>query len=402
MRKHTLQICIFLCALFLTGCSSDEVIDAEMLLSMQKENESLIQEKKELENQLKELSNSYTEIKLANERFVEEIEKLEVKIDEENNIILEIRNENFIMQEQLAAKNLVDNYDSADNTENEDKLVNEKWEAVTNERVKLRLEPTQEAVTIDVNYLNLHFSSFLKGTKLMVLGRSPQKDKFNNIENYWYYVQYSNGIVTQYGWVYGEFIQELNIESNYVSDFKEEINWLITIGELNDVSSSENLADLEEEVNKLIKRNAEAIDIFKTSTLIFDPELPDSDGVKLTGPEYPVISNRFKSFEDLETFLYSTYVKEYADHMLYTWEQGNEPLYLNVDGQLYIDSTYAGARGYYVDWNNYTIEISNISENQVDVKIFLVNYDPGSYDYLTIEVKLIKQSGEWLLEEMVW
>lgn len=315
--------------------------------------------------------------------------------------ITELEEKN-VDQEESFPQGLEVSENHEDNPEIEEKLVNERWEAVTNDRVKFRKEPTQDAMVQDVHYLNLHYSCFLKGTKLTVLRRSELKDKIDNIENYWYYVQYLNGEDTQYGWVYGAFIEKLDVESNYVSEFKEEINWLMTYCQLNDVLLTENLTELEKVAIELIKRNAEAIDIFKTSTLFFDPELPDSNGVSLTGPEYPVISDRFKSFEDLETFLYSTYVKEYADDMLYTWKRGDKPLYLNVNGQLYVDSTYAGARGYYVDWNNFTIEISNISENQANLKIFLVNYDPGSYDYLIIAVKLIKQRDDWLLEKMVW
>lgn len=91
------------------------------------------------------------------------------------------------------------------------KTVKESWQGITIDRVKFRTEPSVNSDTKEVYYEDYRIDEldyFLKGTDIYVIGRTNEKYKVGDIENYWYYIGYNpfEGLI--YGWVFGEYIEK--------------------------------------------------------------------------------------------------------------------------------------------------------------------------------------------------
>ncbi len=145
--------------------------------------------------------------------------------------------------------------------------------------------------------------------------------------------------------------------------------------------------------NQLIDRNQEAyFEIFGLSTLKTD--IP-ADG---TGSEtiFPV-TEKFISYDELEQYVQNTYVKKEADFLLHKYRNG---IYINKNGKLYKDISKDAGVGYYVNWNQYRYEISNIQKDSAVIKIYAKNELPSGTKDITINLKMIKENGSWLLEKM--
>jgi hypothetical protein len=56
--------------------------------------------------------------------------------------------------------------------------------------------------------------------------------------------------------------------------------------------------------------------------------------------------------------------------------------------------------GYYVDWNNYRYELSDISESKATITIYTVDDSPAGKEDITIKVNMLKENDHWLLEKM--
>ncbi len=110
---------------------------------------------------------------------------------------------------------------------------------------------------------------------------------------------------------------------------------------------------------------------------------------------FPVDDERFMTYADLENFIRSTYVKSEADSLLGTGR------YLDKDGKLYGDITKDGGMGYYVVWNNYSYEITDITNHSATLKIYTVDESPAGKENITINGKMIKQDSTWLLEKIL-
>jgi len=145
------------------------------------------------------------------------------------------------------------------------------------------------------------------------------------------------------------------------------------------------------QAGKLIDTNKEVFyDIFGLSMLQLDvPEKrPENQWI------FPVKDKRFTTYSELDNYIRNTYIKSQADILM-----GNGR-YLNKDGKLYGDMSKDGGVGYYVDWNNYHYEISDISQTSATITIYTIDDSPAGKKDITIKVKMQKENGLWLLEKM--
>lgn len=142
---------------------------------------------------------------------------------------------------------------------------------------------------------------------------------------------------------------------------------------------------------RLIDANNEVFTgIFGLSMLVLDiPEsMPENEWV------YPVKDDRFATYADLDSFIRNIYVESEADSLM-----GNGR-YINKDGKLYGDMSKDAGMGYYVDWNNYSFKISEISPESALLTINTTDNSPAGTQDITINVKMIKAQNGWLLEKM--
>lgn len=158
-------------------------------------------------------------------------------------------------------------------------------------------------------------------------------------------------------------------------------------------------SQLEEEVyvaaDQLLSRNQEAFfDIFGLA--ILQPEFPegglDEDAI------LPVKDTRFATYSDLEGFVRSTYVKQEADFLLNEHRGG---IYFDRDGVLWVDVSKDAGMGYYVNWNDYRYELTDIKADSAVLKIYTTEESPAGSEEITLTGKLLKESGNWLLEKMI-
>lgn len=160
------------------------------------------------------------------------------------------------------------------------------------------------------------------------------------------------------------------------------------------------IPDYEMIARQLLDRNIEAFSqIFYLQTLPVDTE----DGSYRTGI-YPVKSDKFKTFADLESFVRDTYVKNEADYLLTDFNNMG-PQYMDIDGRLYTDKSKEGGVGYNIDWTDYKVEVKKITSGIITLTVTVkeMEFTPGPIVQkdLDITVKMIKEDGKWLLEKMV-
>jgi hypothetical protein len=157
------------------------------------------------------------------------------------------------------------------------------------------------------------------------------------------------------------------------------------------VKSNDNERDVYYQAGKLIEANREVFcDIFGLSMLPLEiPEnIPEGQSV------FPVKDNRFKTFSDLDNYIKGIYVKSEAEALM---DSGR---YIDKDGKLYGDINKDTGMGYYVDWNNYRYELSEISETNATITIYIIDDSPAGKKERTIEIKMLKEDERWLLEKM--
>lgn len=161
------------------------------------------------------------------------------------------------------------------------------------------------------------------------------------------------------------------------------------------------ISDYEIMARQLLDRNIESFSqIFYLQTLPVDT--PDgSYGAGI----YPVKSDKFKTYADLESFVRNTYIKKEADYLLTNFSNMG-PQYMDIDGRLHTDKSKEGGIGYYIDWEDYNIKLKDITDDNmiviVTVKELEIGSEPITEKDLDITVKLIKENGKWLLERMVY
>ncbi len=154
----------------------------------------------------------------------------------------------------------------------------------------------------------------------------------------------------------------------------------------------------EAEMRTLFDRNLKCLtEIFELSTLSYE-RTPVRDRLhKVTDPD-------FKTFDALQSFVYGTYVKETGDSLFADRIEGH-PLYRDLDGVLVIDESAIGGKGYYVDWKDYTLKITDATADRCTFTVTATVEWPAdepvkeSYEKTAVAVK---QDGQWLLTERVY
>ena len=138
------------------------------------------------------------------------------------------------------------------------------------------------------------------------------------------------------------------------------------------------------------------INIFELSSLTTQGE-PIKDNI------YQVDESKFKDYAAFENYIRSLYYKTEADRLLNDCHYENDPKYLNIDGKLCINMNQAGAKGYYVDWKNYEVKITNSDDTTCDFTLIATvewpSENPTKESY-TVNASAVYENGNWLLKKM--
>lgn len=156
----------------------------------------------------------------------------------------------------------------------------------------------------------------------------------------------------------------------------------------------------EEELRALMEENLYCMRyVFTLGTLPYGESPIQGENI------YKVEDERFATFADLEEYVRSVYCKETADMYLYNYPYEGEPLYFDVDGQLCIDINRAGAKGYYVDWTDFGLDITSADDSVCEFTVTGLAEKPAdepTFTEYTVNAKAVCEDGRWVLEKMIY
>jgi len=143
--------------------------------------------------------------------------------------------------------------------------------------------------------------------------------------------------------------------------------------------------DSNEELIQLVKNHFE----FK---MIFDSPL---DYNEITGE---VTSNKFSTYSDYENKVRNTYSKEISDKIL-----GENGIYYNVNGKLYINENNANFAGIYTGYKDVNITIKEQLDNKVIFDASVTAYIDSKQNTENVVYNLValKENNKWLITEGV-
>ena len=127
--------------------------------------------------------------------------------------------------------------------------------------------------------------------------------------------------------------------------------------ESGDGDTEETVAITEDDLRRLIAGNIKCNAWFGYSSLPTDP----SADLSQSGRQ--VDTNYFADYASFDEYIHSIYCKQEADRLLYNFPEKGEQKYYDQDGMLYLNVNYDGAKGYYVDWSDYTLTIDSVDGN---------------------------------------
>ncbi len=148
----------------------------------------------------------------------------------------------------------------------------------------------------------------------------------------------------------------------------------------------------EEELRELVEKNLDCVlSIFDGGYLQYDTTPTENKLHKVTDP-------RFADFAALESFVRSVYIETEADELLYRQVVPGHTLYVNLDGELYIDEAAMANKGYYVDWSNFDLTVVAVSGGSCRFTVTAALIEPGP----VAERKPYVRAGEAIYENDAW
>lgn len=141
--------------------------------------------------------------------------------------------------------------------------------------------------------------------------------------------------------------------------------------------------------------------LFGMGNLVLDEELINHEGRELR----LVKEEKFPDYATFEEYVRSVFCKETADMYLYNFPYEGEAEYVNVDGKLYVDTALLGAKGYYVDWSEYTMEIKSQAQDRCEFTVTASMEEPAEVpkkEPYVVEAVAVLEDGRWLLEKMLY
>ena len=160
--------------------------------------------------------------------------------------------------------------------------------------------------------------------------------------------------------------------------------------------------DMQEEIVRLAEGNRKCFfSIFMIDFLDVDPS------ECIDNRYYKVESDEFQAFPDLEKYVRSIFCENEAARLLYgkLADRNATPLYVDLNGILYLDSAEAGGMGYYSTWPDYSFEIISLTDDACEFKMHTTEDPPpevGDPVPFVLDFKAIVEDGQWKLEKMVY
>ena len=122
---------------------------------------------------------------------------------------------------------------------------------------------------------------------------------------------------------------------------------------------------------------------------------------------YKVDSDEFQTFADFEKYIRGIFCEKESDWLLFGKDDDRkvDPIYIELNGALYLDSTRVVGTGYYSTWPDYSLEIVNLSDDACEFKLHTTEDPPpeiGDPVPMVLDFKAINEGGQWRLEKLVY
>lgn len=119
---------------------------------------------------------------------------------------------------------------------------------------------------------------------------------------------------------------------------------------------------------------------------------------------YKADTDRFSDYAEFDSYIRSVFCTNEAERLLYNTPYEGQPMYVNVDGMLCVDTYLAGAKGYYVDWSDYRLEIVSADDSRCEFIVTGQIEEPAEVpvkeDY-PVNGAVVYENGGWRLEKLV-
>ena len=120
---------------------------------------------------------------------------------------------------------------------------------------------------------------------------------------------------------------------------------------------------------------------------------------------YKADTDRFADYAEFESYIRSVFCTKEAERLLFNSPYEGQPMYLNIDGMLCVDTYLAGAKGYYVDWSDYRVEIVSADSGRCEFIVTGQIEEPAEFpvkeDY-PINGAVVFENGGWHLEKLIF
>lgn len=164
-----------------------------------------------------------------------------------------------------------------------------------------------------------------------------------------------------------------------------------------DTATEETVAITEEELRHLIDEDIKCNSWFECGSLPTDPSADETQNERL------VDRSIFADYASFENYIRSVYCEKEADRLLNDFPMEGVQKYFNKDGMLYLDVNYDGGKGYYVNWENYTVSIDSVDGSSctftVTASVEWPADEPQEEPY-TVTTTAVLENGSWVLSEL--
>lgn len=171
----------------------------------------------------------------------------------------------------------------------------------------------------------------------------------------------------------------------------------VTDADGKDTEKTETVAITEDDLRRLIAGNIKCNAWFGYSSLPTDP----SADLSQSGRQ--VDTNYFADYASFEEYIRSIYCRQEADRLLYNFPEEGVQKYYDQDGMLYLNVNYDGAKGYYVDWSDYTLTIDSVQGNlctfTATATVEWPADEPKKEPYSVTQTAVL-EDGSWVLTQL--
>lgn len=156
----------------------------------------------------------------------------------------------------------------------------------------------------------------------------------------------------------------------------------------------------EAELRSLFEENLYCMkNVFMADHLAYSDEAIADDHIHM------VTDERFADYREFEAYVRDIYCAAEADRLLYNYPYDGTRIYIEHEGTFCIDSHYANAKGYFVDWTSMEVTIGNADSERCEFSVTGYIQEPSDtpvQEEYTVSGAAVFENGEWVLEKMLY